>query len=230
VNQQVNKKKQDLPREGKEYDSTWMRAFGYGRTDPTERPFDEWLAFIFDRPVPDLKWEEHESKDLGWAGNPNRFLEYGIQLFQNPQVLIEMYSAEQIDQGFRIMLSPYGLSRWIWEPTINISLRLHCVRSMVEVFRKYFIRQNQGDACFMWWDSLRNFQDHPDERLRKTIVETLKQILQIDIEDCQISALHGLAHFAKPEERPMIEEFLSSPRISPETRSYAIAALKGNIL
>jgi hypothetical protein len=213
------------------YDRSWMTAFGWGLVDPTERSFDEWLEFVFNHPVTDPEWYRLGEFDLGWAGDPNRFLAFVTQLFQDPDVLLDKYSAEQIDQGFGYLLGLEGLERWIWEKAIDSTLRTECVMSMVNVFERLFKNASYSDACYMWWDHLRYFGKNPDPKVKEAMLKALSQILEIDSQNCQISALHGLGHIKHSEKSKVIEEFLNShPELDEKTKSYAKAAMKGRVL
>lgn len=199
---------------------------------PGAGEFDQWLDCIFNHPITEPNWYLIEEWDMDWAGDPNLFLAQSIRLFRDPEVLLDKYDAEQIEQGFRYLLFwAGGLERWIWAKEIDSSLRRACVISMVNVFDRLFSRNSFGEACFMWWDHLRDFDKDPDPEISEAILEALTQILNIDSADCQISALHGLGHLKHPKKKRLIETFLRShPELDEEKRSYAQAAMQDAIL
>ncbi len=230
------KKRKARPKKLPGHDRSWMQAFGYGLVDPTERPFDEWVDLIFNHQVTDPEWYRLQESDPGWAGDPNRFLAYATQLFQNPNVLLDQYSAEQINQGFCYLLPEHGLWRWIWEEAIDTALRTECVMSMFNVFEQLFNSQTYKEAyfeaCYMWWDYLRiSEKNNPDPKVKEAILKALSKILEIDSRNCQRSALHGLGHLEHPEKEKVIEKFvLSHPDLDTELTSYAYSAMQGSVL
>lgn len=194
--------------------------------------FDQWLDSIFKHPTTEPEWYLIKEWEMDWAGDPKSFLAQTIRLFQNPEVLPEKYDAKQIEQGFRYLLFwAGGLERWVWAKEIDLELRRTCVISMVTVFERLFTRNSYGDACYMWWDYLRNHEKDPDPEITNVIFEALTQILNIDSIDCRISALHGFGHLRHSRTSETVERFLRShEELDEETRSYAQAAMKGAIL
>lgn len=198
-----------------------------------EFSFDEWLNFAFDHPVasePSKAW--YWDYEWDWEAEPEHILKYSIKLFTNPQVLLEKFSYEQINQGFWFLLGATNqLSDWIWDEDIEWKLREECVKSMFNVFNELFAIDPIQDACFMWWDLLRDFSDEPDQKVINTMFETLSQILKLESPNCQDSALHGLGHIEHAGKKSLIEDFLQKhSNLDEDVRKYALAAIEGKIL
>lgn len=211
----------------------WPTASDLSADLPGAGEFAEWLDSIFNHPITEPNWYVIEGWEMDWAGDPNLFLAQSIRLFRDPEVLLDKYTAEQIEQGFCYLLFwAGGLERWIWAKEIDSALRTECVMSMVNVFERLFSKQTYSEACYMWWDYLRNSEKNdPDPKVKEAMLEALTQILNIDSADCQISALHGLGHLKHPEKPRLIEKFLAShPELDEETRAYAQAAMRDAIL
>jgi len=207
-------------------------AFGSDADLPGGADFDQWLGSIFNHPITEPNWYLIQEWDLNWAGDPNLFLAQSIRLFRDPEVLLDKYDAEQIEQGFRYLLFwAGGLERWIWAKEIDSALRTACVTSMVNVFDRLFSRNSFGEACFMWWDHLRESSSYSDPKIETAMLEALSKILDINSHECQISALHGLGHLKNPAKRELIDTFLAShPALDEKTKQYAEDAKHGRIL
>ena len=60
--------------------------------------YEEWLDFIFKHHITEPPW--HFEKKWEYECSSNVLINYMIDLFCTPEVLIEKYSYEEIDQGF----------------------------------------------------------------------------------------------------------------------------------
>ena len=191
--------------------------------------FDEWITFLFDHPASKGEWQRAVS--ISWMGNPNKLIRYTIDLFENADVVLRVYSREQIEQGFWWLLGPEGgLRTWIWDQNIPWQLRKECINSMAKIFENLFSGDPHGDICHMWWDLLRSFDDPVDERTESVIFNTLSRILQLDSNHCQLSALHGLGHLKHPEKKHVISDYLEKhPELDEKSKSYALAAIEGKV-
>ena len=108
-------------------------------TNVTDYSFNEWVKFVFDHPVTEPEWymEEH----WGWEGEPEVVLRYVIQLMSQVEVLVDMYSAAQIEQGLWFLVGPVGgLFDWLWDEDIDWNLRRECIQSMANIFKTLFVR------------------------------------------------------------------------------------------
>ena len=194
-----------------------------------QAPFDEWLRFVFDRPVTKPEWFMND--DYGWEINPESLVRYSTQLFQNPAPLFERYSPEQIEQGFRFIPIVGELADAVWDTDVPLSLRQKCIRSMGNLFESVFMKNSLGDVAFMWWDSLRPFDDEPEREMVETILEVLSRIIVMESPVCWCSALHGLGHLNHPGKVALINDFLQThPDVHPDTKNYALAAIEGRVL
>jgi hypothetical protein len=145
--------------------------------------------------------------------------------------LLEKFSPEQINQGFWFILGEIELLQGcLWNRKIDWKLREDCIMSMVGVFEQMFIQNPIEDACYMWWDLLRDFSDDQDPKTKEAMLVALSQILKLDSIDCQVSALHGLGHLEHSGKRKVIEQFLATPNLDDEMRNYATAAIEGKVL
>jgi hypothetical protein len=71
--------------------------------------------------------------------------------------------------------------------------------------------------------------DEDGKEVQQAMFETLKQILEIDSEDCQTSALHGLGHLKHPETEVTIKGFLKRHSVSGKLKDYANACVAGTM-
>jgi hypothetical protein len=194
--------------------------------------FDEWIDLVFDHePAQSISQAWYWDNDLYFYGSKEHFVENCIKLFKNPEFLLERFTAEQLDEGFfGFILGPVnGMESWLCDKAESPELRREFIMSSVSVFEKLFTKNPLESSCFMWWDSLRNFQDDKDPKTAEWMFEALSQILKIDSLDCQKSALHGLGHLEPEGKKKLIEDFLANNPNFPE-KEYALAAIEGKVL
>jgi len=133
-------------------------------------PYDEWVAFFFDRPV---MREEEEDDDFSRI-RPTPWDDFDIELgifTEHPSVLVEhvrrlcvefgtlprSHSWAQIDQGvWGVLMDPGECSRHIVSDGVPLTLRLSCIKAMYHVFADAVANLPKGvpmETCFfMWWD------------------------------------------------------------------------------
>lgn len=199
------------------------------KVDLNQAPFDEWLRFVFDRPVTKPEWFMND--DYDWKINPTLLVRYSTRLFQNPAFLFERYSLKQIEQGFRFIPIVGELVDAVWDTDVPLSLRQKCVHSMVNLFESVFTRDSLGDVAFMWWDSFRPFDDEPEWEMVEAVLGALSRIIRMESSVCWGSALHGLGHLDHPGKVALIKEFLRTHAdVHLDTKNYALAAIEGRVL
>jgi len=75
------------------------------------------------------------------------------------------------------------------------------------------------------------FRGGEDLAMQDVMFETLSQILAIESEICQGSALHGLSHLHHPKTGVVIERYLSSrPSLPREWKDAALAAARFQLM
>lgn len=195
-----------------------------------ECAFDEWVDFIFTQ----LSSEELQDR---WFNEKGLLITFGdgfakncIELFKRPELLLEKYTNEQIEQGFEFILGARVLiTMWLWDKNNNSQIRREFIFSMKSIFDEIFTKIKLENLCFMWWDYLRGFGNDKDLQVFDWMFETLSPILEIDSTNCQLSALHGLGHIEHREKKNLIENFLRrNPNFA--DKDYAISAIEGKVL
>lgn len=191
--------------------------------------FERWVDFVFNPPA---STSSQTSEEWAVRIDPKTLILYSTQLFDNPSFLMSRYTADQLEEGFWFLLGPENrLADLLWDQSIDLLAREQCVLAMPIVFERLFAKDPLDQACYMWWDLLRNFEADHDERIQEAMLEALRRILKIDSGACQMSALHGLGHLRHPDKLGVISDFLhSNPGIDEKLRSYALSALKGEVL
>src|ERR1700761_950136 len=131
--------------------------------DISDYSFSEFLRFVFDRDVqvdsertetPLSAREKPWFYDTRTTLNPRRLNSYYIELFCQPKVLLKLFSAPQLEQGFRAIQSgcTFSVKRLLWNTDLAFEHREECVRSMVYLFRDFFRVEQLGFTACMWWD------------------------------------------------------------------------------
>ena len=212
--------------------------------DLTKSSFDDFIVFLFGRDVP----VETEGRDFWYwhvdvEFEAGRICAYYIQLFRQPEFLLERFTKVQLEKGFWAIHGPNldcSVSNIIDDSEVPLSLREECIRSMADCFRRLFATESFDTCVFMWWDSLcydwhcgnRN-RDHGGEdlELQDIFFRTLADVLAIDSWICQHAALHGLGHLHHPRTKEVVGRFIDEHHsLTQEQKDYALAAASFKVM
>ena len=138
--------------------------------------------------------------------------------------LAEPFSPEQIERGLWFVLgNPFWLGSLLYERHVPPDLREECLRSMFYPFRDYYLARGEhfsGSIFYMWWDMLLGYGNQKQRsEAETTVIDVLRQILQLPSMECQFAALHGLNHM-----HPSPEAAASVRRYLEERRAFLTAA------
>jgi len=210
----------------------------YKRIDISQYSFDQFISFMFERDVPPEAEKRHPwywNMEVTYA--PKAICSYYVQLFRQPEFLVQRFSKAQLDEGFWAIQGPNldcAVDRVLWDTDLPFAAREECVRSMFDLFRLIFANEPLDTSVQMWWDSLcydwhcgnRNRDSGGEDlKMQDVMFETLAAILSLDSPICQRAALHGLGHLHHPGTQKLIQQYLREhPSLSEEQREYAIAA------
>ena len=224
---------------------TWTREME-GMTD--EIQFDDWVAWVFDRPVPDPGWPLGGRTDWNVL-TPSLSLEYLRRLFEESGELLRQFSDAQVNKGVFFCIDP-GFSDYAFsllDRTLLWAPRLRCVRSILRLFEFFAARCSPhlshldelganplNSICYMFWDILPIY-GHSDEpafaNLDHALLAVMTETLRLPCDACREGALHGLGHWQSDypnEVQQIIDRFLAeNPMIRPELRRYAESARWG---
>ena len=156
----------------------------------------EFLAFFFDRPVVGDKNEYELFRsgiDYFVASNPAIVVAHLHSMCRGFAQLTTVYSSEQLNQGlWAVFGAGISCERCLFDPTVDLQLRIECIESMVLPFRDVVALSavdKRDSFCWMWWDMiLHTFWQDADKfdyaslsGSSKNIVETMYQrALQFD--------------------------------------------------
>jgi hypothetical protein len=212
--------------------------------DLTKSSFEAFVAFLFDRDVSVESegrdywyWHVTVEFDAGTIGA------YYVQLFRQPEFLLEQFTKAQLEEGFWAIHGPNldcSVSRIIEDSDLPLSVRKECISSMADLFERLFAKEPFESSVQMWWDSLcydwhcgnRNRErGGEDLELQDLFFQTLARVLAVDSWICQGAALHGLGHLHHPQTKVLIERFIDEhPSLTQEQRAYALAAATFEVL
>lgn len=214
---------------------------------PFDLSFEAWLDHVFEHEVTEREW--HWAMDApAWdfRDAPQRAAEHLVRLFEEPQVLLDRYSLEQIGIGLDYLLSS-GCSDY---PFVFTDFGLppqyleRFVRAAFRVYERIFVHHCAYPSrchskldyiCFMWYDTAASPYHALRAGLADAVFETLEQTLALPSLACQAAALHGLGEFAHDNRQSRVAAIIDaylmrSPDIPPDLREYAKAARTGNVL
>jgi hypothetical protein len=212
--------------------------------DVSQYSFDEFISFLFARDVPA---ENEKQEPWDWSIDvtfvPQRVCKYYVQLFRQPESLLERFSKSQLEQGFWAIQGPNldcGVERLLSDTGLPFADREECIRSMFDLFARLFASEPLDSSVQMWWDSLcydwhcgnRNRErGGEDLQLQDVMFQTLARILSIDSQICQGAALHGLGHLHHPGTPELVESYIREhPSLTKEWKDYALAAARFEVM
>jgi len=213
--------------------------------------FEEWVAFVFDRPVTDSEWYWDTSADW-WEGPPVIQAEYLALLFESSPDTLERFSDAQLNRGLYYVASN-GQSDYMFalvDETVDWPLRRRALRALYDLYAGCFAsrcspglshRDEQvlsplNAICYMWFDVIpihAQSEDRTRHEIDEVMLEVMERILTLDSEACQEGALHGLGHwqYQYPKRvQAIIDAYLARNRqIRKALRQYALNARSGCI-
>jgi hypothetical protein len=220
---------------------------------PGSAQFEEWVAYVFDKPVAERAWYwDEEILEL----SPRSFIEYGTRLFKNAGKVLAAYDDGQINQGLNLLLSN-NISNQIFalhDQSIPVEQRVAFIEAILDLARDVFEvrctlhlshldRHSTPDhvsplnmICYMLWDIFIVYgnRDKAMEPLNRASLKVIERALKLKNWAVIEGALHGLGHFEQyyPEEtRRIADTYLSTANEWPrELVAYAMAARDGCIL
>jgi hypothetical protein len=196
--------------------------------DATRYDYEQWIRFAFDQPVAAEPWYYTEA--MAFVCDPHMVIRHYARLFRDPQASLSAYDDARVEQGLWFVVHSQ-LSEWLWDDDIPVDHRLDCIAAMPAMFREFLIDRPLEEACWMWWDMLRTFDDDPDPRIVESMVRALAEVLQLPARHCRMSALHGLGHLKHPAKEEIIRTFISASRdLDADLLEYAESATKGAVL
>jgi hypothetical protein len=212
--------------------------------DLTQSSFDDFIAFLFDR---DVSLESQGRDYWYWhvevEFDAKKIAAYYVQLFRQPEFLLERFTKAQLDEGFwaiQVENLDCSVNRIINDSDLPLSVREDCIRSMTDLFTRLFAKGKFDTSVWMWWDSLCydwNCRNRNRERggkdleLQDIYFQTLADVLAIASWTCQEAALHGLGHLHHPQTSELIGRFIDGHgSLTEEQKKYALAAARFDVL
>jgi hypothetical protein len=210
--------------------------------DLRDSNFEQFVDFLFNH---DVEYPEpwYFDIDLEVDYDPERHAQFYMRLFSDPTFLFEKYSRGQLEQGFWVIPGcnvPGAVSEIIWDERISFEQRAACVKSMFILYREFFSKDPLHTSCNMWWDSLcydyccgnkDKVLSDEQRKMQDVMFETLSQILDLDREECQGAALHGLGHLRHPDTESLIRAWIAKhPELSEDELNYAEGCIRGDIM
>ncbi len=202
--------------------------------DPSHMAFDEFVKFLFDRPVKNESDERERFIDR-WSGDciediasPATLRRLVTELFERFWEVAPQYSPAQVDEALWYITGfPYFFDFFADDGSVDLAETVACVKSLKHVYSDYVAQENpEGTSYHM----LLEYAGRADVHLMPAVLETLREILNIENDEARYAALHGLNHMHPlPEAGALIDEFLAKTegRLSDELLSYARGAREG---
>lgn len=216
--------------------------------------YDEFIKFVFDRPVAqDKEWYWELDSELNLFGH--EMLSFMTRVFQSCSSDLKPFSDDQVALGVNYLMNP-AISdhvRLVTDKSIDMDVRTEFLLSIADLYRGCFDLRceralcSNGEAtsrinvtCFMFWDvqSLGGLIGAKRKKeLALAVRKVFETILGLSNIACLESGLHGLAHAYSSTGKDvgipqLIDDFLGKrPACLPvELVNYALLARCGMVL
>lgn len=221
----------------------------------TDASIEEWIEFVFARPVTQPAWYFEDGHDE-WQGTPERTAELMAETFGRSGEVLEPFDDEQVNQGLYMLASEsQDFARCVNDAAVPWPTRAAVLGGIFELYRDCFAvrctnhlshldvpAENPAASplnavCYMWWDIFPVVAEPENPACRERdqlILSVMERTLDLSNNACREAALHGLGHWesAYPERvHDGIDRFIWANRQIPcALRNYAYAARHGDIL
>ncbi len=216
-----------------------------------EASIEEWIEFLFARPVSDPAWFWETDADR-WEGSPASTAKLLAETFERCGELLEPFDDEQVGQALWMIASSAGsdISRLMLDEVVPWDLRKRALESIFPLFRDCFAVRcsnhlghlDEPDSnplnasCYMWWELFPVLPEPENPALAERddlVLSVMAGALEIPSQACQEAALHGLGKWerAYPDRvHEVVERFIwANRKIRTPLRHYAYAALHGDV-
>lgn len=109
----------------------------------------------------------------------------------------------------------------------------YCTAPLVSIGNSQVADGSMGFICYMFWDIFVLYPGNATPEMISAGVNVMRKALDSHNDNCLVSAIHGLGHWAfdVPEAVIVLEQWLDNPTTdNPEIRQYAKQATTGMIL
>ena len=217
--------------------SAWSR-------DPSTMALEEFVAFLFERPVHRTPEEERfmmrHSDDDPWRSRRTEAASSSstTELFERFGEIAPRYSvrAGQSGRSAYLMCSPYSCLPVLRPRSVSRSRPPPPASARgVRVFYADYCRaavmspRATCDAFYLFWDEARRSRPAVESTVKPVILEAVTRVLDIDSPACQMAAIHGLDDLRPfPGVREVVQAFLDrhGTTLSPEVERYAHGCLE----
>jgi hypothetical protein len=198
--------------------------------------------------------------DVWWdiSAYPQTTIAYLIMLFENAPVVLAPFSEAQINQGLWYLVNNSCSDHMfaLLDTRVSWPERKRCLFAIFTLFERFFaprcsphlshLDTLESDTdhvsplnliCYMWWDILPLYgqpQVPGRQEIDAACLEVMRLTLDLEVDACRESALHGLGHWAH-EYRQQVETTINAwlarhQELEEELKAYAFAARRGRVL
>jgi hypothetical protein len=217
-----------------------------------EASFEEWIEFVFARPVREPAWYWEDNADR-WEGTPEQTVELLAETFEQACEALELYDDEQVGQGLWMIAQPAcsDIGRTLIDASVPWELRARALDAIFTLFKDCFAVRCSNHlghftedganplnaACYMWWEIFPIIPTPDDPAMKaqdERVLSIMARTLELPSEACQEAALHGLGHWESAYPEPVheiIDRYIwTNRKIRAVLRNYAYAARHGDIV
>ncbi len=209
--------------------------------------YEQWRSELFGHP-PDCDPVSLEHSPEFYAVPPNQAFDFVDHVLIDQDVHA-MFSKEQLGNGIKTIYSnSCSELPFLYTTECDQLRRLKGIRNLINLYRNYFERyctapvvsvgNDQTDGamgyiCYMLWDDFVLYPGNATPSMISAAVDVMETALESHNENCLVSAIHGLGHWASdvPEASTVLKQWLRRPTTkNTEILQYARSATDGMIL
>lgn len=209
--------------------------------------YEQWRDELFEHP-PNInpRFQEHSTEF--YEVPPCQAFDYVDRVLLD-QDIHSMFSKDQLGNGINTIYAPgcSDLPR-LYTSECDEDRRIKGIGNLVNLYRNYFERYctapivsidnykadgEMGLICYMFWDDFDLYPGIATPAMTSAAVNTMEIALDSSNDNCLVSAIHGLGHWAfdVPEAITVLKQWLRRPTTkNREVLQYARTAITGMIL
>lgn len=209
--------------------------------------YEQWRDELFDHP-PDITPCFQEHSTAFFEVPPYQAFDYVDRVLLD-QDIHSMFSKDQLGNGINTIYAPgcSDLAR-LYTTECDEHRRIKGIANLVNLYRNYFERYctaavvsidnykadgEMGLICYMFWDVFDLYPGIATPAMTSAAVNVMETALDSSNDNCLVSAIHGLGHWAfyVPEAITVLRQWLRRPTTNNrEVLQYARTGTTGMIL
>jgi hypothetical protein len=208
--------------------------------------YEQWRSELFGQ-LPEIDPVVFVHSPAFYDTPPDEAFNHVDHLLNDPDVH-SLFDKTQLGNGIMTIYSSCCSDLpFLYTTAGDESRRIKGIRNLSSIYKNFFERYCQspvpsigndqadgpmGYVCFMFWDVFVLYPGNSTPGMISAAVEVMRGALESPNDNCLISVIHGLGHWARhvPDAVTTLERWLARPTTrNPEVLEYARTAITGRI-